>query len=105
MKHNIVFFTMIILASMQCSSMGRSVFNPGCIRQNSDELRRDMIFCAIDAHNFDFLLKLLDPETVDYKNPSGETVIERLDYIAKLAKVDVAPVLAHIQKVKTEKKD
>lgn len=51
-------------------------FAPGCLRKNSDNLRKDLLFMHLESNHFDLSAGILDEESIHYTK-GGKTI----DYI------------------------
>jgi hypothetical protein len=94
---------LVLILFCSCSldaSEHRDISSPGCPRQNSNELIRDLIFSAIDHQNFDFLHTLLDKENATLSDASGKSIIERLKNLEKSHNVDVSDIIKRIETLK-----
>jgi hypothetical protein len=52
--------------------------NPGCIRQNSAELRKALIMMALEQSNFLLLPSLIDEENVNQIKVGGKSILEHV---------------------------
>ena len=74
---------------------------PGCIRSNSDGIIQYFLFMHLENREMNSLISLLNVDTMDLKNTSGQNVAEKLEHIKE--KVDINPVLEHLKKLSEEK--
>lgn len=95
-KSVIAIFALNIAASIPPS------MEPGCTRKNSEGIIRDLLFMQIDYGQMDFVITLLNVETMSLKNLSGQTVMEKLEEVRQ-KKVDINPVLNYLRELSEKK--
>lgn len=72
--------------------------NPGCIRQNSDEWRRDLLFMHLANGQISLVVSLLDHESMSFNNVSGQSIFQALTDLKKKQKaVDINPILKRLE--------
>lgn len=75
MKKQLLFF-ILLATTLNCQGMDKC--NPGCVRQNSDEIRRDLLFMHIEDSHWDLLYSLLDIESIFFTDRSGKVSYKNL---------------------------
>ena len=78
--------------------------NPGCVRQNSDEIRRDLLFVHIEDAHWNLLYSLLDSESIFFTDRSGKSIIEKLHEVAQKRQTDISEPLKRIEKLRKQAK-
>lgn len=94
-KH--LLLTILLVSELNWASMDKG--NPGCVRQNSDEIRRDLLFMHIQDGHWDLLNSLLDHQTIHFTDRSGKGIIEKLFEVAQAKGIDISEPLKHLETV------
>ncbi|CAN5205313.1 hypothetical protein BH09DEP1_BH09DEP1_0570 [soil metagenome] len=101
MKYRLLLFTLCLfnysysLAAERC--------NPGCIRKNSDGIRRDLLFMHLDNGHVDLVISMLDTESIDFTNQSGKSINRAIEEAQDKQKIDINRILQHIEQLKKQK--
>ena len=104
MKTYLYLLSLIVLNTS--SSASERIGNLGCIRQNSDEIRRYMLFMHLENGQMPLVLSMLDSETVEFTSISGQTIEKALNEAkTKHYKIDIGPVLQRLEQLKKQKID
>ena len=74
-----------------------SASTPGCTRKNSDGIIRDLLFMHLNNGQLPFAISLLDPETMNLTDLSGNSVTKRLNELKD--QYDIGPVLKHLKQL------
>lgn len=75
-------------------------FNRGCIRQNSAEIRRILLFMHLDGNQLGLLQDMLDRESVWYADPTGKQLSKRLKELSSNPKIK--EIHSHVEEIRTD---
>lgn len=91
-------YLICIIFTSKSSAMSPRKSNPGCIRQNSDEWRRDLLFMHLANGQISLVVSLLDHESMCFNNVSGQSIFQALTDLKKKQKaVDINPILKRLE--------
>jgi hypothetical protein len=93
---------LIILAGFNLDSFAMNAKgNPGCIRQNSNEIRAALFLIHLESGKL--ALELLDADT--YENVGEEPLYTALAKAQKKYSLNIKPALEHVKLLKPKKTD